>query len=225
MPNGMSLWTSDDTVNGFARAQPNDVLVRFAAREAETRTAGTVVDIGCGAGRNAVPLTRAGWRVVGTDLSHPMLAAAVARVRRDAPCGRALFMHAPMETIPMADAQADLVVAHGIWNLACSGEEFRHALAEAARVAKPGAGLFVFTFSRNTLAPSAQPVPGEAFVFTQFAGRPQVFLTAAQLVTELASVGFDPDPAVPLTEYNRHAPGTISTGAPVIYEASFRRRN
>jgi hypothetical protein len=41
----------------------------------------------------------------------------------------------------------------------------------------------------------------------------------------MAAAGFDPDPAVPLTEYNRRTPGTLSTGsAPVIYEAAFRLR-
>ena len=33
-----------------------------------------------------------------------------------------------------------------------------------------------------------------------------------------------PEPAVPLTEYNRSRPGTLQTGRPpVIYEARFRR--
>ena len=49
----------------------------------------------------------------------------------------------------------------------------------------PGGGLFVFTFSRHTLPPDTQPVPGESFVFTQFSGAPQCFLTEPQLLTEL----------------------------------------
>jgi hypothetical protein len=119
----------------------------------------------------------------------------------------------------------DLVIAHGIWNLASSSSQFRQAVREAARVSKPGAGLFVFTFSGNTLRAGVAPVEGETFVFTQFAGRPQVFLTADQLVNELRAAGFVPDPAVPLTEYNRPAPGALRTASgPVIYEAAFRRR-
>jgi hypothetical protein len=94
---------------------------------------------------------------------------------------------------------------------------------EAARVARPGAGLFVFTFSRHTLPAEVRPVTGETFVFTNFSGQPQCFLTEVELVTELAGAGFVPDPAVPLTEYNRPGPGTRVSGAPVIYEAAFRR--
>jgi len=224
MPAPRSAWTSPDTVAGFVRSAPNPVLMRFAAGELARVPHGVAVDIGCGAARNAAPLVRAGWRVVGTDLSWPMLAAGVERVRGESPGGRVVLAQAAMEAIPMADRSADLVIAHGIWNLAGSSGQFRRAVAEAARVARTGAALFVFTFSRHTLPDAAVPVDGEAFVFTQFSGEPQIFLTAAELVREMADAGFDPDPAVPLTEYNRPAANALRTGGPVIYEAAFRRR-
>jgi hypothetical protein len=86
-----------------------------------------------------------------------------------------------------------------------------------------GAALFVFTFSRNTLPADAEPVAGEPFVFTQFSGEPQCFLTSDQLIDEMAGAGFVREPAVPLQEYNRPRPGMLTSGAPVIYEAAFRR--
>ena len=224
MPSALDPWTSHETVSNFARALPNDVLMQFAAREGRGRSRGLVADIGCGAGRNAVPLARMGWDVVGTDLSWPMLAAGVRRARHEASGSRVLFAHAPMDAIPLADATADLVIAHGIWNLAASSAEFRRGVAEAARIARPGAALFVFTFSRNTLPADARPIENESFVFTQFSGRPQVFLTAEELLAELDAAGFDADASLPVTEYNRPSPGTLRTGAPVIYEAAFRRR-
>ena len=46
----------------------------------------------------------------------------------------------------------------------------------------------------------------------------------AQLIAELAAVGFSLDPSVPFTEYNRPKPGMLQSGTPpVIYEAGFRR--
>jgi ubiquinone/menaquinone biosynthesis C-methylase UbiE len=130
---------------------------------------------------------------------------------------------ASMDRLPVRDRSCDLVIAHGIWNLARSSDDFRKSVREAARVARPGAGLFVFTFSRNTLATDAAPVPGEPFVFTQFSGEPQCFLTEEQLVSELALAGFAREPSVPIREYNRPAPGALRTGGPVIYEGIFRR--
>jgi hypothetical protein len=83
----------------------------------------------------------------------------------------------------------------------------------------------VFTFSRSTFDADAQPVAGETFVFTQFSGQPQCFLTADQLVSELAAAGFIPDAGSPLVEHNRRRPGSLpSPGVPVIYEGLFRRR-
>ncbi len=218
-----SQWSAPGTVAGFAKSAPNAVLMRFA--EGERRRAGSawVLDLGSGAGRNAVPLARLGWNVVGTDLSWPMLCAAAKRTQEDRLEGRLHLVLAPMESIPVRDRSVDLVIAHGIWNLARSAVQFRRALGEAARVAKPGAGLFVFTFSRNTFPPQTEPVAGEPFVFSQFSGEPQCFLTEAQLVAELGRVGFAPDPGVPFKEYNRPQPGALSTGTmPVIYEAAFR---
>jgi len=218
-------WSSPSTVAGFSRSEPNAVLMNYAARVIEARAHSLAVDIGCGAGRNAVPLAHGGWTVVGTDLSRPMLEAASARFRNDALRGRGLVLLAPMDALPIAGSSADLIVAHGIWNLAASSSEMRRGVREAARIARPGAALFVFTFSRNTLPPDAEPVAGESFVFTQFSGRPQCFLTERQLIEEMHAAGFEADSAVPLTEYNRPVPGSLrGVGGPVIYEAAFRRR-
>jgi SAM-dependent methyltransferase len=219
-----SPWSTPSTVAGFAQSPPNEVLVRFATRERQRPAAVRALDLGCGAARNAVPLARLGWEVTGTDLSWPMLRAARQRVEREQLGDRVRLVLAPMDRIPAPDRSFDLLVAHGIWNLARSGVEFRKALEEAARVARPGAGLFVFTFSRHTLPPDTSPVPGEPFVFTEFSGQPQCFLTEEQLVAELGAAGFVPEAAVPLTEYNRPRPGSLQTAAgPVIYEAAFRR--
>jgi SAM-dependent methyltransferase len=219
-----SSWSAPETVAGFAQSVPNAVLMKFAEEELQRAGGARLLDLGCGAVRNAVPLARLGWKVVGTDLSWPMLSAAAGRAREDRLEDRLHLILAPMENIPAKDRSFDLVIAHGIWNLARSAAQFRLALDEAARVARPAAGLFVFTFSRNTFPPETEPVAGEPFVFTQFSGAPQCFLTEAQLVAELGRVGFAPDPGVPFREYNRRQPGALAGPTmPVIYEAAFRR--
>jgi SAM-dependent methyltransferase len=219
-----SSWSTPATVAGFARSAPNAVLLQFAEAELCRAGAGRALDIGCGAARNAVPIARLGWHVLGTDLSWPMLAAARERAIAERIVSGFRAVLAPMERLPVRDRSADLIVAHGIWNLARTGVQFRQALQEAARAAAPGAGLFVFTFSRNTFPAHLTPVANETFVFTQFSGQPQCFLTERQLDEELARVGFDRDSAVPLREYSRAPLGSAAVhGTPVIYEAAYRR--
>lgn len=218
-----SPWDQPETVAGFVRSPPNETLVQSAARE--WRPGSRLLDIGCGAGRNALPLAKIGWEVLGTDVSLPMLTAAATRVAHAQLASPVRLLRASMDHLPFAPAVFDFIVAHGIWNLARSGREFQHAVREAARVARPGCALFLFTFSRSTLAQAAEPVTGESFVFTAFSGQPQCFLDERQLLGELGAGGFEPDPSIPLRELNRPPTGALRSGnAPVIYEGLFRLR-
>ena len=214
-------WSDAARVSGFAQSPPNQALMELAAarRDADRER---LLDIGCGAGRNAVPLVRQGWTVAAIDLSLGMLRAAQQRLAAEAPGHRLGVALAPMEQLPIASGSIDFIVAHGIWNLAHTTAQFRAAVLEAARVARPGASLFVFTFSRSTLPASDQPLPGERYVFTRFSGGPQIFLTIEELVEELAAAGFSPDPSVPIVEHNRRAQSAVYVGgAPVFIEGVF----
>jgi SAM-dependent methyltransferase len=218
-----SAWSAPATVAGFAQSAPNAVLLRFAEHERRRWGSARALDLGCGAGRNAIPLANLGWDVVGLDLSWPMLCAAAPRVLENRPGHHLHLVVAPMDQLPVRSHSVELIIAHGIWNLARSAAEFRRALREAARVAKPDATCSCSRSSRTTFPPETEPVAGEPFVFTQFSGEPQCFLTEAQLVTELGVAGFALDPHVPITEYNRPKPGTLHRGtALVIHEATFR---
>jgi 2-polyprenyl-3-methyl-5-hydroxy-6-metoxy-1,4-benzoquinol methylase len=54
---------------GICAVTAKYVLVTFAEEELKRAADGRVLDIACGAGRNALPLARLGWNVVGTDSS------------------------------------------------------------------------------------------------------------------------------------------------------------
>jgi SAM-dependent methyltransferase len=216
-------WCSPSTVRGFSTAPPNATLLTFADAELARIGSGRALDIGCGAGRNAVPLATLGWDVVGIDRAMPMLAAAAARIGREQLGHRCQCVQASLDHLPVARHSCDLVIAHGIWNLARSDQEFRAGVQEAAGVAKGGAALFVFTFSRSTLPDHAQPVDGESFTFTSFSTEPEVYLTRDQLLNELGASGFDPDPSLPLVELNPRRPGMLpAAGSPVIWQGVFR---
>lgn len=217
-------WEDPNTVAGFTSASANGTLLTFARQFLDSGGGSRCLDIGCGAARNAIPLAQLGYEVTGTDLSAPMLAAA--RERINAAGVSVHLVLAPMAQLPFGIESFDFVVAHGIWNLAQSGVEFRQAVQEAARVSRQGAGLFLFTFSRNTLPPDAKPDPGETFVFSSWNGEPQCFLTKDQLLEELSRVGFIRDSAEPLTEHNlpHQDKMQLANRPPVIYEGTFVKR-
>jgi ubiquinone/menaquinone biosynthesis C-methylase UbiE len=183
-----------------------------------------ILDIGAGAGRNAVPLAQAGFNVTCIDLSIPMIRAAQIKRQQEAPLDSIQLAISPMAPLPFRDKQFDLIIAHGIWNLSTSDAEFRSGVAEAARVAKPGAGLFLFTFSRHTIPDNAPSVTGQKYIFTQFGDEPQCFLREEEIIHELLEVGFACDITGPITEYNCPSPPFDKVQRPpVIYESTFTR--
>jgi 2-polyprenyl-3-methyl-5-hydroxy-6-metoxy-1,4-benzoquinol methylase len=212
-------WTSPEMVQRLASTPPNAELMNFAEKEAAKDAGKRLLDIGCGAGCNAIPLAQAGWDVTGLDLSDPMLEAARQRAEQNNLKDQVHFKSASMDQLPVIGNAYDFIVAHGIWNLASSSTMFRKAVREAARSARPGAPLFVYTFSRSTLPETCKPVDGETFVFTEFADRPQCFLTEAQLIEEMKAAGFEQEPGQPITEY----PQVPGLPKPAILEGIFRR--
>src|SRR5689334_14577236 len=95
-----SQWSAPGTVAGFATSAPNAVLLSFAASELERGLGRRLLDIGCGAGRNALPIARLGWQTAGTDLSWPMLAAACSRANQEQLADRFRAVLAPMDAVP-----------------------------------------------------------------------------------------------------------------------------
>jgi len=220
-------WEAPGLVENFRTNSPNDVLMNFARELKAQRNSNEqlrALDIGAGAGRNAVPLAQLGYHVTCTDLSVPMLRAADLKRKQEAPPNSVELALSPMAPLPFGDDTFDLIIAHGIWNLAMSDREFRSGITEAARVAKKGARLFLFTFSRHTIPDNAPSFNGEEFIFTQFGGEPQCFLREEEIIRELQSVGFQRNSAEPLTEYNCPPPPYDKVQRPpVIYEGIFTR--
>jgi len=95
---------------------------------------GRVVDLGVGSGVDALLAARRGARVTGIDMTPDMLRAAAGAAQ-----GAAMFVRALAEDLPFRDRSFDAAVSNGVLNL-CPDKA--RALAELARVLKPGAPLY-----------------------------------------------------------------------------------
>lgn len=113
-----------------------------AARLAGCRPGAVILDAGCGNGRHAVPLARAGYRVVGLDSSGPLLAAARRAVRG---ARRPRFVRGSYTRLPFEPGSFDAVMCLGT-ALGYLGEEAdRAALREFRRVLAPRGRLLIDT--------------------------------------------------------------------------------
>ena len=128
-------------------ALPDAVVESFAGvgnpfSWGDLRPGETVVDLGSGAGFDAVlaaEMVGPAGRVIGVDMTPAMLV----KARRNAELlglRHAEFREGFLEELPVADATADVVISNGVINL-CPDKAA--ALGEAYRVLKPGGRLQV----------------------------------------------------------------------------------
>ena len=130
--------------------------LRHAAIEPGT----IVLDIGCGAGIDTVlaaHLTGPSGRVIGLDILEEMLER-TALAAAEAGLDNVEVLRGEMEAIPLPAHSVDHIIPNGVLNL--SPRKAR-ALAECARVLRPGGGFCVsdLTIDENTLPPEVLTHP------------------------------------------------------------------
>ena len=102
-----------------------------------------VLELGCGTGRIALPVARAGARLIGIDLSAEMLARGRARLKRARLQDRALLVRGDIRSLPFRSRPGfGLVMApYGILQSLTREKDLTATLASVARVLRRG-GLF-----------------------------------------------------------------------------------
>lgn len=107
-------------------------------------SARTVLDAGCGSGRNLVPFLRGGYAVFGVDREER----AIAGVRRmAAELAPALpgdnFHVGEVDALPYGDERMDAVISSAVLHFARDEQHFDAMLHEMWRVLRPGGLFFV----------------------------------------------------------------------------------
>ena len=125
---------------------PHHTVVSFGAALTEQR-AERVLDLGCGAGRHVVHLTRLGFQVVGADISEKGLSVTQQRL---AGCDLlANLQLCDVTAIPLADGSVDAVVTlYVIYHNRLEG--IQRTVQEIERVLRPGGLLLITLMSQRS---------------------------------------------------------------------------
>lgn len=134
---------------GHAQRWPWDSVVSFVMRHAprdRPRHEVAVLEVGCGTGANLAFAAREGFAVMGVDGSPSAIARARERFDREGFTGD--LQAADFTRLPFADHSADLAIDRG--SLCCVGAEAaRQAVAEIARVLRPGGRFFLNPYASD----------------------------------------------------------------------------
>lgn len=111
-------------------------------RNLAVHAGGPVLELGCGTGRVAIPLGRAGVHLVGIDRSAPMLARATRRVRRARLGSQVHLVRGDIRYLPLGDISCAMVMApYGVLQSLLRERDLAATLAACYRVLKPGGTL------------------------------------------------------------------------------------
>jgi len=144
-----------------------------------------VVDVGCGGGLLSVPLAALGARVVGVDIEASCIRIAEEAARsRDLP-GR--FVVGDAAKLPLDDGAFDVVVLSDVLEHV---DRPATAIAEAARVLRPGGMFYVNTINRSAWAEFWAITVAEGLGFVPRGTHDaRLFVTPAELVSMAGAAG------------------------------------
>ena len=134
---GRSFDAWADEYDRYRPTYPSDVFT-FIALEVALPQTPRVVDLGAGTGRASIAMASIGWRVTAVEPGEPMI---------DVLCARATEEGLPIDTV-RATAEATGLHA-ATFDLATAAQAFHWfdkpaALAEMARIVRPGGGIALF---------------------------------------------------------------------------------
>jgi tellurite methyltransferase len=145
----------------------------------------TVLDCGCGGGRNLVYLLQNGFNVLGVDREAGAINAVRALAAKVAPHTPAQnFRVESVQSMSFADASVDVVISNAVLHFADDEHQFRLMVNEMWRVLRPGGLLFCRTASSIGMEGRFERISDRVFVLLDGATR---FLVDAELLMEMTA--------------------------------------
>lgn len=144
----------------------------------------SLLDAGCGGGRNLVYFLRHGFEVFAVDADPGNIEHVRLLAKKLAPAIPAQnFLTADVAEIPFADQRFDLVISSAVLHFANDEQHFDRMLNEMWRVLKVGGMFFARLASSIGIETLIQPIAGRRFLLPD---RSERFLVDEQMLTAAA---------------------------------------
>jgi ubiquinone/menaquinone biosynthesis C-methylase UbiE len=170
-------WLDEDTGGRSNR----DFLAEVPARYG-IGTGMTLLDLGCGKGREACELAKQlGCRVIAVDALERSLEIARARISTEGLEGQVTLMRGSMDALPLGDASVDFIWCRDAFNHVL---DMDRTLAECARVLRPGGRMMNYSALKTDWLE-----PGEMHRVMQPLGINPATLVATRVVAALNAAG------------------------------------
>ena len=153
----------------------------------------TVLDLGCGGGRNTYMLAELGFRVEACDLHENMLKATWMKIQKlnSLKRNKVHIQKANMLKLPYETESLDIILSNGIYHNTSSVDEFEQAIRESARILKKGGLLCLNVFS-NAYVDETLNKQTEEFLFVTPDGLDMMLLPPIRILDILNTVSLVP---------------------------------
>lgn len=150
----------------------------------------SILDAGCGGGRNLVYFLRKGYKVYGVDLSSE----AIAKVKRLASLvcpslSEENFVVSAVEKMPFPVESFDAVISSAVLHFARDERHFNRMLDEMWRVLRPGGLFFARLASSIGIESLVRPIEGRRFLLPD--GSERFLVDEGMLVSATKRLGAD----------------------------------
>lgn len=160
------FWNDPKIIEYFSR-KPPDPLVAERLSQIPCPQMKTVLDLGCGTGRNAISAIALGFLVHMCDPNPAMINAAAKNIASHGKWSNLekRLVHGMMTALPYRSDAFDAIITCGVLHQANSLEEYQLAMSELSRVARQGCVVMLNVFTNMVDDPCLIQIPGQAHSF------------------------------------------------------------